>query len=36
MIDSRGKENVDGMMERQCRDPGELWRASVESFEEGA
>ncbi|APA08442.1 predicted protein [Sclerotinia sclerotiorum 1980 UF-70] len=31
--DSRGKENVDGMMERQCRDPEELWRLSVESFE---
>ncbi|KAJ8062728.1 hypothetical protein OCU04_007992 [Sclerotinia nivalis] len=32
--DSRGKENVDGMTERQCRDPEELWRLSVESFEE--
>ncbi|ESZ91948.1 hypothetical protein SBOR_7657 [Sclerotinia borealis F-4128] len=33
-INLRGKENVDGMMERQCKDPEELWRLSVESFEE--
>ena len=31
--DSKGKENVDGMMERQCKDPEELWKLSVESFE---
>ncbi|RAL62701.1 hypothetical protein DID88_004544 [Monilinia fructigena] len=31
-VDSRGKENVDGMGERQCRDPEELWRLSLESF----
>ncbi|KAG4032579.1 hypothetical protein MFRU_006g00500 [Monilinia fructicola] len=33
-LDSRGKENVDGMGERQCRDPEELWRLSLESFGE--
>ncbi|KAM0124924.1 hypothetical protein ACHAO1_010843 [Botrytis cinerea] len=31
--DSKGKENVDGMMERQCKDPEELWKLSVESFD---
>jgi hypothetical protein len=30
---SHGKENVDGMIERECRDPGILWKLSVDSYE---
>ncbi|PQE29572.1 Tat pathway signal sequence protein [Rutstroemia sp. NJR-2017a BBW] len=28
-----GKENVDGMIERKCRDPALLWKLSVDSYE---
>ncbi|KAM3066954.1 hypothetical protein ACMFMG_007098 [Clarireedia jacksonii] len=30
---SHGKENVDGMIERKCRDPRLLWKLSVDSYE---